>query len=436
MWFRHTVQKNNIKNFIEYNEWKEPDIVKKIQKLKEDSMTRLVKSFSQEKIKFIDPMLIKWVEKDYFDLIKENDNKIDNNFDYGKQQKEIEMMFKKNSFEEDYIWKFEKESENNLIETPIWKLINRRDELYKIKPKSNREIKELTKIKNTLKLLDNRNLQNTKSRTILFDENEFKTLDDKFNVQCFYEQDKQWNKNYFSVNELLNDLETFGVESGYPKIKVDSLGKFEKKFATVQKFVKVALLKNILAKYRDYQEVVMYGFYDNEKHKWERWHDSKTWILAEKVVEWSFRDYANLDDKYKVNIKKASIWEDQAHKVDLIIQIQDKKTWINIEKELQLTVNNEENILKHKREQIAKQKIRRDTNLDLVTLELGWLTQKVTLWRNMDRPIWGLNDLLSIEDKEFLKKTYNRIVEKLDEKVLQEVEVKKLSMYDNKSIAA
>ena len=420
MWFRHTIKKNNIQNFVKYNEWDKSDIVQKIQNMKENTVDRLIKSFSQENIKFIDPMLIKWIEKEYFELLKNYDWNINNNFDYTKQQKEIEKMFKIHSFDDAYLSKFKKHHDNKLLDIHIRTLLDRRKDLLKKSSKWPRDYDELKKINKALSLMNTNNIKNTKSRNVLFDKELFEQSEnysDKFNIQCFYEQDKQWNKNYFSVNELLNDLETFWVESWYPKLKLESLWNHDKEFKVVQKFIKLALVKNILAKYRDYQEVVIYNFKDYEKLEWWEWHKNQEWVLAEQIVERSFRDYANLDDRHEVKIKKASIWEDQAHKVDLILQVKDKKTWINIEKELQLTVNSKDNVLQNKKIQIKRQKEIRHTDLDLVKLELNWLAQKATVWRNSDRPIWGLNSLLSIEDKEFLKHTYDRIIENLDKKV-------------------
>ncbi|HKL44488.1 MAG TPA: hypothetical protein VJ892_04415 [Candidatus Absconditabacterales bacterium] len=417
MGFRHTVKKNNIQNFIEYNEGKESDIVKKIQNLKEDTVKRLIKGFSQEEIKFVDPNLIKDVEKEYFDLIKENNGDIDTNFDYKKVRKDTEKMFKKHEFDEEYIGNFEKISENNLLDTPIKKIILRKQQLLNIKNRGPKEKKELDKIFQTLKLLDNRNIENTKSRTIFLEKSQFHGKGDKFNVQCFYEQDKNGNRNYFSINELLNDLESFGIESGYPKIDKESLNSMGKEFFSVQKFIKLALLKNILSKYRDYQEIVMYGFKDYEKQIGESGYENRTGILAEKLVEWSFRNFANIDEKYDIKVKKASVGEDQKHKVDLIVEMKDKKTGVNIEKELQLTLNENKDVLQNKRIQIERQKRIRKKDIDLLKLELHGLNQKVTLRRNMERPIGGLNDLLSIEDKEFMKETYSRIVEKLEKKI-------------------
>lgn len=435
MWFRHTVKKNNIKNFINYNEWKESDVVKKIQDMKEDTIKRLIKWFSQEEIKFVDPNLIKEVEKEYFDLIKENNWDIDTHFDYTQVRKDTEKMFKKHEFNENYIWKFEQMSENNLIDTPIKKLITRKHELLKIKNRWPKEKKELDKIFKTLNLLDTRNIENTKSRKIFLDKSQFHWEWDKFNVQCFYEEDKNWNKNYFSINELLNDLESFGIESWYPKIDKESLSSMWKEFYSVQKFIKLALLKNILAKYRDYQEIVMYGFKDYEKQKWESDHENRTWVVAEKVVEWSFRNFANINAKYNIKIKKASVWEDQKNKVDLIVEMEDKKTGINIEKELQLTLNKNEEVLQHKRIQIERQKAMRHKDLLLLELELSLLNQKMTAWRNMDRPIWWINNLLSIEDKEFMKATYDRIVENLENKVSKKIQIWQNKIWEQKIAA-
>jgi len=78
-------------------------------------------------------------------------------------------------------------------------------------------------LRELLPLMDNNNIQNTKSRTILFDPKEMIDVKDAFTIQCFFEQDKQGNKHYFSLYELLNDLETFGIESGYPVIDLTNI---------------------------------------------------------------------------------------------------------------------------------------------------------------------------------------------------------------------
>jgi len=48
--------------------------------------------------------------------------------------------------------------------------------------------------------------------------------------------------------------------------------------------------------------------------------------LAEKVVEWTFRNFANIDNRYSIKVRKSSIGEDEKNKVDLIIHLKDKKT--------------------------------------------------------------------------------------------------------------
>ncbi|MEI7920169.1 MAG: hypothetical protein WCH65_08765 [bacterium] len=60
---------------------------------------------------------------------------------------------------------------------------------------------------------------------------------------------------------------------------------------------------------------------------------------------------------------------------------------MNIQKELQLTINNDKHILEKKRLQTLRKKNMRDVDIDLLHLELSLLAQKVTVWRNLGRPI-------------------------------------------------
>ncbi len=392
--------------------------------MKEDSVQRIIKWFSHPEIKCINPELIKWVEKEYFTLLQEEDWKntwgqgINPWFDTTLAKKEAENMFKSHEFKNDYLKTFATISHTNLLEVPKDKLIQRKKELSSQTHLWIKEKEELSSLNSMLHLLDTKNILPTKSRSIMFDPQQLTANADAFDIQCFFEQDKQGNKHYFSLYELLNDLETFGTEVWYPILDTTQMWGYDKKFSSAQKFIKLALIKNILAKYRDYQEVIMYGFKDYEKDMYNDNYQNKSWVLAEKVVERSFRNLALLHkDRYEVKVTKASVGEDQAQKIDLIIQVKDKKLWINIQKELQLTINNDEDVLSHKRQQIRRQQELRQSNLDLLPLELHLLDQKTTLWKNMDRPIWGLNDLLSIEDKQFLKNTFERIIHELQEKI-------------------
>jgi hypothetical protein len=71
----------------------------------------------------------------------------------------------------------------------------------------------LSALHEILPLLKTHDIHNTTSTSILFDPKEMMNTKDAFSIQCFFEQDTQGNKHYFSLYELLNDLETFGVES-------------------------------------------------------------------------------------------------------------------------------------------------------------------------------------------------------------------------------
>lgn len=421
----HTLSKQDIQDFVQEDKSEKWRIVKKIQEMKEDTVKRLLAWFWQSEIKFIDPALIKGVEKEYFKLLQDEDWKNNNGqsinpwFDSTALWKESENMFKPHVFKDNYIKKFHEIAHSHLLETPKNKLQQRKKDLLKNRNLWIKEKEELASITTLLEFLDSKNITPTKSRAVLFDSKQFVDTPDIFNIQCFFEQDKQWHKHYFSLYELLNDLETFGVESWYPIVDMSEMWAYKSKFSSAQKRIKLALIKNILAKYRDYQEVLMYNFKDYEKEAFDtNYHNNKPWLLAEKVVEWTFRNFASLDkDPYDIKITKASIGEDQSNKIDIIIEIKDKKSWINIQKEFQLTINHDKQVLSYKKQQILRQQALRWTNLDLLELELNLLDQKVSLWRNLDRPIWWLNDLLSIEDKEFLKATYERIIHDLKAKI-------------------
>lgn len=413
----HTISKEEIYKFIENHNSDVWESVCNIQNIKEDMIKRISKELWDNNVKFIDPRLINGVEKDYFELLKKSEWDINKDFDYTKQKNEFEKMFKTHEFDEIYIKNFDDIRKSHMIEIPKNKLIKKQKELQNNKNKLGiKDKEEFIRINQIVKLLDNTNIENTKSRNLFFDEKQFNNSWKSFNIQCFFEQDKKWNKNYFSANELLNDLETFGIESGYPIINEMATNN-KKEFRNLQKLIKLSLIRNILSKYRDYQEVLMHHLTDYEKRKNGEMLGNKSGILAEKIVEWSFRNLANTDEKYEIKIKKASIGEDQINKIDLIIQIKDKKTGVNIQKELQLTLNEDKNILQHKRIQIERQKNTRHADIDLLELELNLLWQKVTIWRNLDRPIWWLSGVLSLEDKEFLKTTYDRIISELENKI-------------------
>lgn len=416
--FKSMITPDDIQNYTDENIGNKGQVVKKIQNIKKNIVRNIYKDFSTDGPKIIDPSLIKGIEKEYHKLLQREDNKINREFHHEQYSQDMKDMFIPQEFSNDYIWDFNNLRNTSLIETPKWKLDARKKFLNttyaNLWPKDKEELKRLNII---TKLLDSNTIKNTRSRTIHFDVQELSKAKNNFNAQCFFEQDKNWNKHYFSFNELLNDLETFGIESGYPVLDTKWLQ--IPGIPNAQKHIKLALVKNILEKYRDYQEILMYNFKDYEKHIQENPfsnYNNQKWILAEKVVEWSFRNFANLEDRYDIKVKKSSVGEDQKNKIDLLVEVKDKTSWVNITKELQLTLDHDPDVLNYKKQQIAREKTNRAADLDLLQLELSLLDQKMTLWKNMDRPIWWLNDLLSIEDKEFLKNTFERIIIEIQKK--------------------
>ncbi len=263
--------------------------------------------------------------------------------------------------------------------------------------------------------------KNTRSKELWFDINVFNNSQEENhkNIRCFYENDFAWNKRYFSINELLNDLETFWIESGIPSINQDSIPSNIRNqfFPSINRRIRHISYSKIISEMRDKQEILLYWFKDYELISWEK-NDKKEWFLAEKIVEWIFRNMANYS-WYNIQVKKASIWEDQNNKIDLIISLEDKKTWINIEKQLQLTIKDDTSI---KEKQIEKRKIelknlnREFTDIELIKLTLWDLWKKTKVWQHFNRPIWWIKDLLSGNELELLQVTFDRISSELENK--------------------
>ena len=134
-------------------------------------------------------------------------------FEIERSSKEIEQMFKAHEFDPKYIVNFQKIIGKNILEISKENLFDRKSKLSSKKNITNEEQKELQETEYMLRLLSQKHIENTKSRSIYFDDKQFSTTRDAFAVECFFEQDTQGNKNYFCLNDLLNDLETFGVES-------------------------------------------------------------------------------------------------------------------------------------------------------------------------------------------------------------------------------
>jgi hypothetical protein len=83
-------------------------------------------------------------------------------------------MFKPHEFNNEYIKLFDDMRRSNIIETPKNTLIQRQKELQNNNGHLGiKEKEELNKVNQIIKLLDNTNINNTKSRKIFFDEREF-----------------------------------------------------------------------------------------------------------------------------------------------------------------------------------------------------------------------------------------------------------------------
>ncbi len=268
-----------------------------------------------------------------------------------------------------------------------------------------------------------KNEQLIAQKDILFDEQLFQKYGVAWNakdsIPCFYEQDTQGNKNFFSLNDLINDVITFDNKRYIPLVDDLQLKAITKHFPHFSRALKYATTYTNLEELRDRQEQIMYGlpnyrdtpFYvDGENNKVSIGH------FAEKVVEWMFRHFAQLSQEYDIKVIRASTWEDIINKVDLVLQIKNKRTWVHVEKELQLTTNRSPEILSKKREQLAQMKWKKGKDIELIQLVFDDLYDKYKLRWAFGAPVGGLKTILDLEEKDLLGKTYERIVEEMTEK--------------------
>jgi hypothetical protein len=83
-------------------------------------------------------------------------------------------MFKTHEFDEIYIKNFDDIRKSHMIEIPKNKLIKKQKELQNNKNKLGiKDKEEFIRINQIVKLLDNTNIENTKSRNLFFDEKQF-----------------------------------------------------------------------------------------------------------------------------------------------------------------------------------------------------------------------------------------------------------------------
>ncbi|MEI7920167.1 MAG: hypothetical protein WCH65_08755 [bacterium] len=112
-------------------------------------------------------------------------------FDSSALAKESENMFKKHEFDPNYIGKFDQLRNQNFLDISKTKIIARYNELVEKSLLGKQETEELATIRMINPLLNTKNIENTKSRTIYFDEKEFVDTAKPFAIECFFEQDSQ-----------------------------------------------------------------------------------------------------------------------------------------------------------------------------------------------------------------------------------------------------
>jgi len=273
----------------------------------------------------------------------------------------------------------------------------------------------------TSSILNKNNKRNTRSKTISFDKDIFNNSyeDDEKNIKCFFEEDFDWNIRYFSYNDLINDIEVFWVETWIHKIDENDIPEDIRKkyFPSLNRRIKTTMYNNLLWELRDQQEMLMYGFknYDLESSDDISYQN---WLIAEKVVEWYFKKLANFSN-YNIKIQKASVWEDRRKKIDLFVILEDKKSWVNIEKQLQITL--QKNVSVKERQIMKRKKALQNsgsefTDIELVQLTFWDLSEKLRIWQFFNRPVWWIDDLLDSWERELMGTTFNRIVSELNEK--------------------
>ena len=456
--------------------------LRKIQEVKEDIVSRIFKSIDSKDWYKIDSREISVMDSMYYDIINQVSFKNLKNKDryISWLQKDIQLMYKTNSsyieswespFSRWYLWDFEKKksilhqyiwSSNAMLKKSLW------DSLVSWSEKDNiRDFMNLTRqvnipntrqkniwvdvevlswliskfetmnnsleakkaeIKEYEELLKNEDLEN---RGVI--ENKLawakaaikwmrlvaKTHKEKVrNEKCFYETDLEWNKNYFSYNTLINYIDTFGLEVWLPHVNLDWLSDEIKKyfFPSIDRVLKKHMSVTILEQLRDKQEIIINWLTDYKLNKNDR-SEYQAGFIAEKVVELEFRELADLSE-YNVKISKPSVWEDMINKVDLFLELEDKKTGIKIQTELQITIKDD---LSLKRQQIAKrnkalQNQKEYTDSKLIDFTMKDLWRKLSFWQAHNRPIWSLSDVLDDIEKTTIRDTFKRLVSNLEAK--------------------
>ena len=422
------IDEEKIKDFLA-SSWENLEAVEKIQDIKKDIVSRIFNVWK------LNSLWIKKSEELYLLALEELEGiDIPNKDNYiSTLKKDIENMSKNQTADflgekAWYIWGFEsfKDLLNKYISSNNKHLRNLLyDRLVSDKEKNG--------IEKYLKVIKSRAPENTRKRNFFFDESLFnKLLNNNMNskdIECFYEEDFSWEKNYFSINTLTNYIDTFWVEIWLAEIDMQSIPDDIRKkyFPSINRKVKSSMYKNILQDLRNKQEILMYGFKDYDKIEkssedyeggWLiKWNNISSWFIAEKIIELEFRELAKLSE-YNISIIRWSVWEDQQDKIDLYIVLEDKKTWIKIQDELQITLRED---LSLKKRQIDKRNKILKKNWDLsesqiIEFIMKDLQKQLHVWTYFNRPIWRLWDTLGELEKTTIRDTFKRLVWELEEK--------------------
>ncbi|MCD5382927.1 hypothetical protein LR002_02285 [Candidatus Gracilibacteria bacterium] len=419
----------------------EQEIVKNIQGIKKDIIKKIFgkKMFnSQDEIGVFKDYLEKYknnleksnlIEKEKNEIIGKINNILKNK-DFLKDYKvQFEKFYKKqtpDSLIKDFSVLGEENLEkikgyNGFFEENIqmflkFSFVNKMDLKNILKSKITRKEKEITE--RYLNFLQIKKVPNSRAKNIYVEniEGNFSKNDD-----IFVEKDFEGNNHFFSFNDILNDLETFGIECG--NINFENSEELKGEIQSPERQIKTALAKNNLLEKRNQQENLIFGF--KERDLLEN-KDERNGFSAEKIVEWFFRYSAQHIEEENPNLKikiiQASKGEDEKEKNDLFIKVKNLNTGISVQKELQMTLNSNPDVLKHKRFQIERRKkdeknIGKDIDLELLHLQNLDFARALKIWRLSNRPIGGLKEIFSNEDKKYLEETFSRILEKIVKKI-------------------